>query len=315
MRGRLLLLAVLTAGCTSLGQSPAKLQAVATFYPLYEFAREVGGDRVQVHQMVPAGAGPHDYEPTPGDVARLRGAAVFVYNGAGLEPWVSKLQGELPPEAVRVEATRGLPLVPAGPDEHAHRHEEREVDRGGNRLDPHVWLDPVLMLKVVDDVAGGLAQADRAGEAVYRARAQALKERLEELHRRYRRALARCRTRVLLTSHAAFGYLARRYGLRVVSVAGVNPEAEPSPKRLRELLEVARQEEVRAVFAEGPGSHRTVDALAAELNAPVLVLDPLEVGPRPGQREAGYFGRMEANLQQLARGLGCGADVPTGGAR
>lgn len=315
MRGRLLLLAVLTAGCTPLGQSPAKLQVVATFYPLYEVAREVGTDRAEVRQMVPAGAEPHDYEPTPGDVARLRGAAVFVYNGAGLEPWASRLQGELPPEVVRVEATRGLPLVAAGPDEHGHRHEEREVDRGGSRLDPHVWLDPVLMVKVVDNVAGGLAQADPAGAAVYRACAQALKGRLEELHRRYRRALAPCRTRVLLTSHAAFGYLARRYGLQVVSVAGLNPEAEPSPKRLRELVEVARRGGVRAVFAEGPGSHRTVDALAAELGVPVLVLDPLEVGPGSAQGKAGYFDRMEANLQQLTRGLGCGAGVPAGGAR
>lgn len=306
-------LALLVAGCVLQQHGAGRLQVVATFYPLYEFARAVGAEQVEVRQLVPAGADPHDYEPTPGDVARLQGAAVFVYNGAGLEPWVSKLEGELPARTVRVEATRGLPLVEAGPG--GHGDEDHGRDSARERLDPHVWLDPVLAQGVVDNLAEGLARADPAGEAGYRARAQEVKRRLEELHRRYGATLSRCRTRVFVTAHGAFQYLARRYGLRLVSVAGVNPEAEPSPRRLRELVGLARGQGVRAVFAEAPGSHRTVDALARELRVPVLVLDPLEVGPRDGQEGPDYFRRMEANLEQLARGLGCGDAAPAGGGR
>lgn len=307
--------ALLLAGCLPQPTTPRK-SVVATFYPLYELARQVGGDRVEVRQLVPSGAEVHDYEPTPGDLARLRQAAVFVYNGAGLERWVSKLEGELPAGAVRVEATRGLPLIRAEAElhEHGHGHESGHGHEPGRteQLDPHVWLDPVLAQAVVDNIADGLVQADSAGEASYRRRALDAKQRLEQLHHRYQRALARCRTRVLLTSHAAFGYLARRYGLRLVSVAGANPEAEPSPRRLRQLVALARQEGVRAVFAESRGAHRTAESLARELGVPVRALDPLEVGPRPGQD---YFRRVEANLEQLAEGLDCQTPEPAGGGR
>jgi zinc transport system substrate-binding protein len=303
------LTAALLAGCGPQPATPAK-SVVATFYPLYELAREVGGDRVEVRQLVPSGVEVHDYEPTSGDLARLREAAVFVYNGAGLEPWLSKLEGELPAGTVRVEATRGLPLVRA--EAHGHAEELGHTGQPDRLLDPHVWLDPVLAQAVVDNILDGLVRADPAGEATYRRRALAAKQRLEQVHRRYQRALARCRTRVLLTSHAAFGYLARRYGLRLVSVAGVNPEAEPSPRRLRQLLALARQEGVRAVFAESRGSQRAAESLARELGLPVRVLDPLEAGPRPGQD---YIRRVEANLEELVRGLGCNTSEPAGGGR
>ncbi|MFN3286193.1 MAG: metal ABC transporter substrate-binding protein [bacterium] len=283
---------------------------VASFYPLAEFAREVGGPRVEVRQLVPAGAEPHDYEPTPGDVASLREAKVFIYNGAGFEPWVEALAGELPSEVVRVEATRGLPLVEARGEEADHGHDPTEAEQrskeDAKRLDPHAWLDPVLAKGMADNVAEGLARADPDGEPGYRERAAALKRRLDELHLRYERTLARCRTKVVLTSHAAFGYLARRYGLRLVSVAGLSPEAEPSPRRIRELVALARREGVRAVFAEPGGGERAVRALAHELGVPVLTLDPVE-RVTEGARSGGttYLSLMDQNLESLAQGLGC----------
>jgi len=302
--------ALLLAGCAAQPRAAPKLRVVASFYPLAEFAREVGGPRAEVRQLVPAGAEPHDYEPTPGDVASLREARVFVYNGAGFEPWVEALAGELPADVVRVEATRGLPLAEAGgfgPD--------RENDRGGGRpgskgdakgMDPHAWLDPVLAQGMVDNVAEGFARADPDGEAGYRERAGALKRRLDDLHLRYPRTLARCPTQVVLTSHAAFGYLARRYGLRLVSLAGLSPEAEPSPRRIRELVALARRQGVRAVFAESGAGDRAVQALARELGVPVLTLDPGERVTEEARREgATYLSVLERNLDSLARGLGC----------
>ncbi len=300
MRYAVVVVAALLVGCAARAPA-AKVAVVASFFPLYEFAREVGGDRVDVRQLVPPGTSPHDYEPKPSELAAARSARVFIYNGAGLEPWVPRLLAELPAEAVQVEATRGVPLVEWDADhDHGEDREHRE------RVDPHVWLDPVLAQRMVDNVAEGLTRADPPGASVYRERARAYRARLQELHDRYARTLSRCRSRVLITSHAAFGYLARRYGLRLESVAGVSHEAEPSPHRLRELAKLARREGVRAVYSETLAGTRAVEALAREVGARLLVLDPLEGLPEPEvQKGKSYFSVMEDNLRHLAEGLGC----------
>lgn len=303
MRCTALLLVALLAGCAA--QPPAtKLPVVVSFYPLYAFAKEVGGDRVDVRQLVPPGTSPHDYEPKPSEVAAIRNARVFVYNGAGLEPWVPRLEAELPADAVRVEATRGLPLVEWSSE---HGHSEDHGHHGHQeRVDPHVWLDPVLAQRMVENVTAGLVQADPQGDAAYRERAQELRRRLQALHTHYAQTLKRCRSRVLITSHAAFGYLARRYGLRLESVAGLAHEAEPSPRRLRQLVGLARREGVRAVYAETLAGRRVMESLARELGAQLLVLDPLEgLSESDVQQGKNYFSVMEDNLRQLAEGLGC----------
>ncbi len=299
LRGAIVFLAALLAGCAA---RPATNKAVvlASFYPLYEFTREVGGDKVEVRQLVPPGTSPHDYEPKPSEVVAVRNARVLVYNGAGLEPWVARLEVELPADAVRVEATRGLPLV-AWEIGHEHPEDKNHPER----VDPHAWLDPLLAQQMVDNIAEGLAQADRQNAATYRERAQALKMRLEKLHKRYAQTLARCRSRLLVTSHAAFGYLARRYDLRLESLAGLTHEAEPSPRRVRELVELGRRERVQAVYAEKL-PERSMESLARELRVKLLLLNPLEdISPSAVQQGSNYFSVMEENLRQLAWGLGC----------
>lgn len=285
----LLVGALVLSACRAQSPSPEKTSAVATFYPLYEFTRRVGGDRVEVRLLISAGAEPHDYEPTPQDVALLRRARVVVYNGAGFEPWIEKLLDDLPQGTVVVNATEGVPL-------HA----------GSGNPDPHVWLDPVLAQEQVDRILRGLLRADPAGEAAYRENAEALKRALMDLDARFRQTLARCRTRTFLASHAAFGYLARRYGLTMLSISGLAPEAEPSPARLRDLVREARRRGVEVVYGETLTSDRVARALAQELGARLLVLNPLE-GLTPQEQQAGkdYFGVMDENRHALAQGLGC----------
>ncbi len=302
-------LALWLVGC-SVSRPPVGLEVVASFYPLYEFASRVGGDRVTVRQLTPPGTSPHDYEPTPGDVAALTRARVFVYNGAGLEPWADRLKAELPQGAVAVEATRGLPLVKVEEEKHEHE-EEGEKHQAGRvphreQLDPHTWLDPVLAQAMVDNIAAGLVQADPQGADFYRRRAQELKDRLAQLHTRYTEGLRGCRGRVVVTSHMAFGYLARRYGLRLLSVAGLSHEAEPSPRRLKDLLSAARLAGARAVYAETLAGRKVVEGLARELDARVLVLNPVEGLTEEDRRQGrGYFELMEENLRALRDGLGC----------
>lgn len=304
-----LLAAIVQVGCERSPDTPphaagpAKALVVATFYPLYEFARQVGGERVEVVALVPPGVEPHEWEPTPADVARVQKARVFVYNGAGLEPWVDRLLGEvLPRQATVVKATQGLPLVAAD----LPRHEHGAADARGGAPDPHVWLDPVLASAQVELIRGGLATADPTGAAAYAEGARRYTAELEALHRAYEAGLAHCARRDVVTSHAAFAYLARRYHLTQVPVMGLAPEAEPSPAEMAAIVRFMRRQRVTHVFFETLISSKLAETLAREVGARALVLNPIE-GLTREEAAAGrhYVDLMQANLRNLRVGLGC----------
>jgi zinc transport system substrate-binding protein len=303
----LTLLVALTA-CQRVGDAPAsspprKPLVIATFYPLYEFARQVGGDLVEVAALVPPGVEAHHWEPTPSQLARLRQARVFVYNGAGLEPWVGRLLGEiLPREAVAVSATDGLPLVPVD----LPLPQVRPWHVVGRPPDPHVWLDPRLAAAQVERIAAALAGADPARAPDYAANARRYTDELDALHQAFEAGLATCRRREFLVSHAAFGYLARRYGLTQVSVMGFAPEAEPSPAGMAGAVRFMRGRDVTHVFFEPLASRKLADTLAREAGVTALALHPVE-GLTREQVTSGqsYVTLMEANLANLRLGLGC----------
>lgn len=287
------LAAVLATACQR-SQSAVgdRVGVVATFYPLAEFARRIGGDRIDVRTLVPAGVESHDYEPTPKDIAAVTQARLFVYNGAGFEPWVDRVLPDLPMSVLQINATEGLPL------------ESPPWYSGG--VDPHVWLDPVLAKAQVDRIRDGLARADPAGVAAYQAGAQQLRAELDALHRRYAEVLRTCRRKEFVTSHAAFGYLAARYGLTQVAIAGIDPEAEPSPARLLEAVKFMRRSGAKVVYAETLTESRVAEVVAREAGAQVKVLNPIEGLTREQQsRGLDYMTLMYDNLRQLAEGLDC----------
>lgn len=265
-----------------------RLQVVASFYPLREFTRQVGGDRMEVTSLVPPGVEPHDWEPSPADMAQVQRARLFIYNGAGLEPWVAKLLREIAGKGlVAVKVTEGLPLKGTPPD-------------------PHVWLDPVLVQSQVEAIRAGLARADPAHAATYEANARAFTAKLAALHGEFEQGLAKCARRQIITSHAAFGYLAARYGLALISIAGLAPEAEPNPAELARLVQLVRRHGIRYVFFETLVSPRLAEALAREVGARTLVLNPIEGLTK---EEAGtgrdYLALMRENLRSLREGLEC----------
>lgn len=298
VRGRiagLLAAAVMLAGCrTAAPATDGRLAVIASFYPLAEFAERVGGARVRVSTLVPAGVEPHEYEPTPGEIVALKRAGVVIYNGAGFEPWLMRLLPEVPEGTVIVNATAGLPLI------------ESHDDQARSGVDPHVWLDPVLAQRQVERIAQGLIHADPPGRPVYQENVKAVTRQLQELHERFSTVLARCRRKELLTSHAAFGYLAKRYGLRQISISGFTPEAEPTPARLRALIETARRHDVKAIYMETLVSPRVAEVVAREVGATARTLNPIE-GLTPAERRAkkNYVTVMHENLTQLADGLDC----------
>jgi zinc transport system substrate-binding protein len=306
-RGRVAVLAgaLLVVGCDagpapSRPAAPARPKVIATFFPLYDFARQVAGDRADVSSLVPVGVEPHDWEPSPRDVADVRKAALLVYNGAGFEPAVDRMLRDVkPPGPLPVDTTAGLPLLDA-------RGAGGREDARAPMKDPHVWLDPALARRQVDAIASGLARIDPAGEAGYRERAARYTAALSALDDAFKAGLAACARREVVTSHAAFGYLTRRYGLEQVPVVGVALSAEPSPADLARLVRFARSSGVQAVFYEPLASPKLAETLAREVGARTLVLNPVE-GLTAEEAAAGkdYLALMRENLASLRAGLGC----------
>lgn len=278
--------------------SPAGMAVIATIYPLAEFARGIVGARAEVRTLVPSGAEPHDFEPAPQDLAALRRARAFIYVGAGFEPWVDRLLPTLPAGVAVVRVTAGLPLIPAPAG--------RDGARRPAVLDPHAWVDPVLAREIVEAIRVALAAADPEGADAYAKGAAALDRRLADLHARFQRGLAQCDRRLLVTTHTAFAYLARRYNLEQAGLAGLEPEADPSPGTLAKMAASLRGRGVRTIFVERLASPRAAQALAREIGAEVAVLDPVE-GLATGDQAAGrdYVSIMDENLAALRAGLGC----------
>jgi zinc transport system substrate-binding protein len=287
-----LLCGALAAGCRESSAPGGKPLVVASFFPMYDFARQVAADRAQVISLVPPGVHGHDWEPSPQDVAQVRRARIFVYNGAGFEPWVDKLVKEAAGSAtVVVAASAGLTVARTGAD-------------GGT--DPHVWLDPVLAKGEVDAIRAALERGDPAGTSAYEAKASAYAAKLADLDGRFEAGLRDCARREVVVSHAAFGYLTRRYRLEQIAVTGLAPQAEPSPAALAAIVRTARERKVTAIFLEPLVSPKLAETLAREVGVRLLTLDPIEGVTRKEAAEGiGYLELMVRNLQSLREGLGC----------
>ena len=280
--------ALILAGCQG-APAPGKAVVVATIYPLWDLARQVAGDRAEVVSLVPPGVEPHDWEPSARDVTVVQRATVFIRSGTGLDASATRLLADLPGRTRVIDASIGLDLL-----------------RQGAGVDPHVWLDPTLARTQVRTIASGLAQADPAGGPVYLENAAAFAARLDALDQAFTAGLRDCARRELVTSHAAFAYLARRYGLTQVPIMGVAPEAEPSPAALAAIVQTARRLKVTHVFFEPLVSPRLAQTLAREIGATALPLDPIEgVSREQATAGTGYVELMQANLANLRVGLGC----------
>ena len=298
---RAVLAAALALFACNQGPAPSgQLLVVASIYPLYEFARQVAGSSAQVVSLVPTGVEPHDWEPSPQDLTRIRDARLFIYNGAGLEPWVAKLVSDPNfSRALMVRATEGVQLLSAAPAEPSGSPPKVPPD-------PHVWLDPVLAQSMVETIRAALATVDPAHAAVYAENALEFVAKLQALHEAFQAGLKACARREVVTSHAAFSYLARRYGLTVVPVMGLAPESEPSPAQLASIVRFAREKKVKYIFFETLVNPRLAETLAREVGAQTLVFNPIEGLTREEQAAGrGYVALMEENLKNLRTALEC----------
>lgn len=280
---------------------PEAVRVVASMYPLEYFAGRVGGDRVRVERVVPAGADAHDFEPTPGDLRKIAGADLIVYNGLGFESWIDALldSGDAPEAAV--QASSESIALRFRPDEIGS-----EPDHEDGHLDPHMWLDPMLAVTQVTAIKNGLIEIDPEGSATYEGNADDLVVQLTALDGRYSDALRSCSGDTFVTSHDSFNYMAGRYGLNAVGISGINPESEPSPRTLADLSDAVTEFGIRYVLVSPIDSERLSDTLARETGVHALQLHSLQNLTRD-QRDAGetYLSLMDANLESLAIALEC----------
>jgi zinc transport system substrate-binding protein len=306
-----ILVALMTLALAVVAGAPARADTplvVASFYPLYEFARQVAGNRAEVISLIPPGVEPHDWEPSPQDVVRVQKAKLFVYNGAGLEPWVDKLLRDAKAKGVVVvRASERVALITGESHEHGQEAKSGAKPKGDvHAVNPHVWLDPVRAQAQVEAIRAGFARIDPANAAAYAANAQAYRARLAALDAAFASGLKQCARRDIVTTHAAFSYVARRYGLTQIPISGLEPESEPSPADLAALVKQVKERKVQYVFFETLVSPKLAETLAREVGAKTLVLNPIE-GLTKEEQAAGknYVSLMEENLRNLRTALEC----------
>ena len=289
----------LLAGCGgSANDSGTDNRAVAGFYPLAWVTAQVAGPQWQVTDLTQPGTEPHDLAPGIAETADVARADLIVFE-RGFQPAVDTTVDTNGTDAEVIDVAQIIDLLPAS--EHDHEHEQAGHDHGD--LDPHFWQDPLLMAEVADAVAEQLGGIDPDQAADYSRRAQDLRDELEALDADYTAGLASCRRTVTIVSHEAFSYLAR-YGLRFEAIAGLSPDAEPTPADLARLQDLIGREGITTVFSERLASAKMSDALASDLGLETAVLDPLE-GLSDDTADEDYLSLMRQNLDALKEANGC----------
>ncbi|MFE5335860.1 metal ABC transporter solute-binding protein, Zn/Mn family [Isoptericola sp. NPDC056573] len=315
-----LALPAVLAGCsTDDGSADGTLEVLASFYPLQYVAEQVGGDLVTVSNLTPPAAEPHDLELSPAQVREIGTADLVVYS-SGFQSAVDEAVATQSPEHVvdtsDVVTLENHPGTPTGEDatadaledtgEHADEGADDGHDHAEGAKDPHFWLDPTRVIDVGHAVAASLGEADPEHAATYAENARALEKALTDLDGEFSAGLEECASRTLVTSHEAFGYLAERYDLEQVGIVGLDPEAEPSPARLREVGAIVEENDVSTIFTETLTSPKVAETLANDIGVTTAVLDPLE-GLSKDAAAAGddYVSVMQDNLAALTEGLQC----------
>ncbi|MGW5086022.1 zinc ABC transporter substrate-binding protein [Streptomyces sp. 067-1] len=286
-----------------------KFDVVASFYPMEYLAEQIGGDHVNVTTLTEPGQEPHDLELSAKQTAQMGEADAVLYLKS-LQPAVdeaiaqSGVKTKIDAATLTKLEDHGNVEHNHGGEEHADEHAEEEHSEGGEHpLDPHVWLDPVKYAEIAEGVAKSFEKADPDHAADYRENAEALAKKLGGLDTAFKDGLAKTDTKVFFTNHAAFGYLAERYGLTQEAINGLDPESEPSPARIKELQEEAKADGVTTVFYETLVSDKTAKTLAKDAGLKTDVLDPLE-GITDKSKGEDYVGVMESNLKALETALG-----------
>ncbi|MBL8776316.1 MAG: zinc ABC transporter substrate-binding protein [Acidimicrobiales bacterium] len=293
------------AGDSEVGADREQVQAAAAFYPLAEALERVGGDRVEVTNLTPPGGGPHDLELTPRQVTDLADVDLVLYLSGGFQPQVEDAVGGLGDDVTVVDGLEGIDLLPAA-DQLQGTQGEADGEVLADGSDPHVWVDPLLQAQIAEDAHAALVDLDPDGAADFDAGLAAYQDELNTLDADYRAGLADCDSRVIVTSHRAFEYLARRHDLVQIAIAGITPDDDPDPRTLEAVADAARENDVQVIFFEEQVPPDLAETVADEIGASTDALDPVESITQDRLDDgATYDTIMRENLDSLTEGLGC----------
>jgi zinc transport system substrate-binding protein len=275
-------------GSSNISNLSRKLVVVSSIFPIDEFVKQVGGDMIESSLIIPAGIEPHDFDPTISQIQTISSADVLVYNGLGIENWLTKIES-----AHKIDASNGL---------NASYSDKRNMT-----LDPHVWLDPLLAKKQVENIRDGLILIDPNNKDVYNSNAKSFLADLDELDKTIRTQLESCKKKDFISFHNSFSYFAKRYGLTQHSISESGPEAEVTSARLVEIINVAKNLNLDVIYSEELMDPRYALVIAQEIpNGKVFVLSPIE-GLTKNEQDAGirYIDKMNENIRNLYLGLEC----------
>lgn len=276
-----------------------QLQIITTFYPIYDFTKNIVGNEADVEMLIPAGTEPHDWEPSAKDMAKIQEADVFVYHDPNLESWAPKV-AKSREDKVTIQGTKKMTLQ-AMEDAADENHEHGEAEHN-HELDPHTWLDPTLAIKEVKTIEQQLIEAYPDKKKIFQTNAGKYLAKLEKLDNQYKKELENAKQKTFVTQHAAFGYLASQYGLKQVAITGLSADQEPSPKRLAELKTYVKENDIQYIYFEENANDKIAQTLANEANVKSAVLNPLEsLTEKQLKSGENYISVMEDNLKALKK--------------
>lgn len=267
-----------------------KAVVYTSFNAMYQITKEIAGDKADVECLMPSGAEPHDWEPSAGDIVKLQKADIFVYSSDDMETWVSDVLNSAKSGLDVVEASKDIAEI----DVDVHENDDGH-SHGGH--DPHVWLDPKNAVIQAQSITDELCKTDSENADYYKQNLAVFKEKTENLDNEYKQVLQNAKTKYIIVSHEAYGYLCNAYGLEQIGIEGVMADNEPSPAKMAEIVNFAKEHNIKYVFAENSGDTKLADTAANEIGGEVLVLSPFESGSED------YFTVMENNLQALKKAL------------
>ena len=294
-----IMMAALFAGCGNDApkeQAAKKIQVVTSFNAMAEFAKAIGGDKVEVSTIIPDGVEPHDFELKPENMKQLATAQVFVYNGFGMEPWAQQaIDAAKNSKLITVVATDGVEAIKNTDPEEVKEH---------GAEDPHAWLSLKNAKIEVKNIKDAFVKADPANKDYYEKNYQTYTAEFDKLDQEYKDTLSALPNKSIVVSHEAFGYLCDAYGLTQMGIEGLSPDSEPDPARMAEIIDFVKANHVKVIFFEELVSPKVAETIAAETGAQTRVLNPLEgLSDEELKNGADYFSVMEDNLKQLKAAL------------
>lgn len=286
-----------------------KVKVVATIYPVYDFVRRIGGDRVAVIMMVPAGTEPHAWEPSTRDMLMLEEADVFVYNGAGMEMWAEDILGSVQnKDLLIVEASQNVELLRMEELEEDHDHDEHDEDHDEDEhghhhhgeFDPHVWLSPQNAQIEMETIAEALIQADPEHADTYKKNLEAAKNECAALDSVFREELGKYEGGCIVVAHEAYGYLCKEYGITQIGIEGVSADQEPDAARMREIIDMVGEYGIKCIFFEELVDPKVAETIAAETGCRTAALSPLDgLSQEDIDQGRDYFSVMKDNLTAI----------------